>query len=305
MQKRMSAESGFGCRTLWGKQVLDEEMGKRKRVVKVDTPSSSSSLTTNFGDMSRPGTLGSGCMALQTLQPAVDFSPSTGLYNSPPPPPPLLLRQDDFLPTVPSFGESCIFTSATKNEKNLPTPHLLKIALQNVKFEAKERMKSFSSWTTTSGGKRAFARAGFIYPGLNDETVCFFSNCRFDRWLSTDCPWVVHGRGKPNCPFVQMAAPANVQMMIEDVCDKIPNLEDPSYFRVRLDSLDCFDSMMSKDVKMSFAAAGFMCKDFLSMFCFACGSQYVGDLTGNLRCPLAIHNELNKDCDFLKMICLL
>ena len=284
---------------------LEEEMGKRRKVgaksqlLALPTLSTPEEEEDDFGFGGGGGFFPGQGATSSTMQ-HIDFSSpvynASAMLTSPTPTSSAPMQLPEFTPT----SEACSFNHQAPPQEQYPA-HLFNIALQNIKFEVKERVKTFASWTATCGGKRGLSRAGFTYPGLNDETVCFFANCSFDKWLTTDCPWVVHGRGKPNCPFVQMAAPANVQMMIQDVCEEVPNWNDPSYFQVRMKSLAVFDNIMTHEVKSNLAAAGFMGKD-RKIVCFACNQMYIGDLEKTVRCPLSVHIELNKNCNFLKMI---
>jgi baculoviral IAP repeat-containing protein 2/3 len=91
------------------------------------------------------------------------------------------------------------------------------------------RIRSFSTWNSSTQDGNILAYAGFYYLGNADEVRCFSCDGGLRNWLSSDDPWFEHARWFPKCPFIVLA---KGQQYIKDVLrqtqDTLPATTTPS-----------------------------------------------------------------------------
>ena len=68
-----------------------------------------------------------------------------------------------------------------------------------------ERLKTFDSWCEANKPcKVDMAKAGFIFLGFEDQTICVFCGIRIHKWTPHDVPFVEHKKYSWGCPFLKL-----------------------------------------------------------------------------------------------------
>lgn len=72
-------------------------------------------------------------------------------------------------------------------------------------LQCKERMKTFSNWPCVGKiSKIEMAKAGFIYMGYEDWTMCVFCGVRIYNWQPNDVPFEEHNKHTSGCSYLSL-----------------------------------------------------------------------------------------------------
>lgn len=72
-------------------------------------------------------------------------------------------------------------------------------------LHCKERLKTFTNWPFVGSiSKEEMAKAGFIYLGFEDWTMCAFCGVRVYKWQQTDVPYKEHKKHTKHCSYLTL-----------------------------------------------------------------------------------------------------
>lgn len=179
--------------------------------------------------------------------------------------------------------------------------------LTNPMFFMGRRLQTFSNWTVKNVCCGNLARAGFVLPRASKNVVvCFVNGCHVSALAPKDIAWRIHSQTYPECPYVQIAAPAIFQYQENERALNDINRNDSSYYFVRLASLEKFKNVLSLRMRRRLAGAGFIGGKHGNICCFLCNAVLQENLEvferGRRKYPMKIHAGLNFNCPFVRMI---
>ena len=57
-----------------------------------------------------------------------------------------------------------------------------------------------------TGQPKDLIQNGFVYAGVGDKVMCFYSNVTLKQWEKDDCIETEHLKWEPNCLFAKMVS---------------------------------------------------------------------------------------------------
>ena len=85
-----------------------------------------------------------------------------------------------------------------------------------------DRLKTFSSWTTSVVEKNLLAKYGFYYKGSGDCVECIFCKVVISSWDIGDDPLKEHIHWAPSCPLLLNKAHSNIPLD-SNLADQLPS----------------------------------------------------------------------------------
>uniref|UniRef100_V9KD44 RING-type E3 ubiquitin transferase n=1 Tax=Callorhinchus milii TaxID=7868 RepID=V9KD44_CALMI len=148
------------------------------------------------------------CSFIQTLNPSIDFFPSTrSAFYAP-----------NMTPIQSPFHENRMQNTIYRS---IPIDPVVSRSVEDVRslqynaamYSEEIRLQTFQNWPSYSTlAPVELARAGFYYTGTEDRVACFACGEKLSNWEPGDHPMSEHRRHFPFCPFVLGNHEGNIPM---------------------------------------------------------------------------------------------
>lgn len=80
----------------------------------------------------------------------------------------------------------------------------------------RDRVMSFQNWPVQlRQNKHTMASAGLYYTKNGDLVKCFSCGLCLGHWLKSDEAWQEHHRWSPNCQYIKMVGPRDINTRLE------------------------------------------------------------------------------------------